>query len=147
MVPNSSPHPGRSQTEPLVGPATAKKLNLFRSLRSYRQYLDRVAIQCYEGARPMADLTRAAAFAKVASEIFLAENQLARAGLDEQFADHPLGADGGLGDILLPRGYVEKTVKRKTGISPKGTEIEETVSTAKGVASLNEAIAELGDLI
>jgi hypothetical protein len=112
--------------------------------------LDRVALQCYEGMRPMSDLPKAAAFAKVGAEIFLAENQLARAGLDRQFEDHPMGEDGGLGDDILPRGYLEKTAKRKTGISRTGAEIEETVISVTGNAEteeLEKALREIADIL
>lgn len=122
---------------------------MFQSLRAYRRFLDRVALQCYTGQRPMSDLPKAAAFCKVGAEVFLAENQLARHGLDRQFEDHPLGSDGGLGDTALPRGYVEKTVKRKSGVSRTGAEIEETVRSVTGPAhskAFAEAVKEIEDL-
>lgn len=130
-------------------PQQDKQVMLFRSLRAYRQFLDRVALQCYQGQRPMSDLNKAAVFTKVGAEIFLAESQLARAGLDEQF-DHPLGVDGGLGDTILPRGFVEKTVRRKTGVSKTGAEIEETMATVRGGdgdISLEEAIKSIEDIL
>jgi hypothetical protein len=146
-------HPGRPQLDEEPAGDTVKrdrKVALFRSLRAYRNMLDRVALQCYEGMRPMSDLPKAAAFAKVGAEIFLAENQLARAGLDRQFEDHPMGEDGGLGDDILPRGYLEKTAKRKTGISRTGAEIEETVISVTGNAEteeLEKALREIADIL
>lgn len=139
--------PIRSQLSPIVSPTVARRTGIFRSLRAYRLYLDRVAVECYEGLRPMGDLAKAAVFVKTASEVFMAEGQLARAGLDEQFGGHALGEDGGLGDDLAPRNFVEKVVRRKTGISKTGAEVEETVATVTNAESLNAAIKELGDLI
>lgn len=95
----------------------------------------------------MSDLAKAAVFVKTASEVFIAENQLARAGLDKEYEGHELGVDGGLGDTLRPRNYVEKVVRRKTGITKTGAEIEETTATVSGEDSLNAAIALLGDLV
>lgn len=140
-------HPGRPQLAPLVSPQIAKASGYFRSLRAYRLYLDRVAVQCYEGMRPMGDLAKAAVFVKTATEVFIAENQLARAGLDEEYGQHPMGPDGGLGDTLAPRNFVEKTIRRKTGITKTGAEIEETTATVSGGDDLNDAINALGDLI
>lgn len=145
-------HPGRPQLDAedfVAQPKGDRKVTLFRSLRAYRQFLDRVAQQCYEGLRPMGDLNKAAIFCKVGTEVFLAENQLARAGLDHQFEDHPLGEDGGLGEQLLPRGYVEKTVRRKTGITKTGADIEDTTVTVVGGADtdLEAALKEIADVL
>lgn len=95
----------------------------------------------------MGDLAKAAVFVKTATEVFIAENQLARAGLDQEFGDHPMGADGGLGDTMTPRNFVEKVVRRKTGVTKTGAEIEETTATVTGHDDLNDAIRELGDLV
>lgn len=95
----------------------------------------------------MSDLAKAAVFVKTASEVFIAENQLARAGLDQEYADHEMGVDGGLGDTLRPRNYQERTIRRKTGISKTGAEVEETVATVSNVDDINSALAALGDLI
>lgn len=144
-------HPGRPQLAPLLSPQAARHYNVFRSLRAYRLYLDRVAVQCYEGQRPMSDLAKAAVFVKTASEVFIAENHLARAGLDKEYDNHELGTDGGLGDTMVPRNFVEKTIRRKTGITKTGAEVEETTGTVRGTDALderlNDAIKSLGDLI
>lgn len=145
-------HPGRPQfDEDDEAPKVKgdRQVAAFQSLRAYRQFLDRVALQCYQGHRPMSDLVKAAAFTKVGTEIFLAEGQLARAGLDKQ-VEHELGPDGGLGDTITPRGYLERTVKRKTGVGRHGQDIEETVYSVTGAANsddLQEALKEIADVL
>lgn len=110
----------------------ADRVTVFRSLRAYRRLLDKVTKEAYEGKRPMSDVAKASSAIKVASELFMAEAQLARAGLDREVLEHSEGLDGGLPDDLLPRTFVEKQISYKKGLSPKGTTINETKVTLTG---------------
>lgn len=85
----------------------------------------------------MADLTRAAAFAKVGSELFMAELALAKAGADQEIADHQLGIDGGL-SLSPPAVYVERSVTEEEGTSAKGTPTDNRKVTTVGPEHKNE---------
>lgn len=98
----------------------------FASVRAYRRFVDTVARECYSGRRPFEDATRAAAIAKVGAELLMVEQTLAANGLvDQEPGAQPHGDNGGL-DLPEPGLYAEQRDKKKTGISAKGTPIEET---------------------
>lgn len=97
----------------------------FSSLRAMRRLLERVTIEAYEGVRPMRDLVAMSAALKTAAELFVAEKQLVSLGLDKEEDMHPLGANGGLSDDLVPRGYVSRTKSYKKGTGARGTPIDE----------------------
>jgi hypothetical protein len=103
------------------------------SLRAMRRLLDRITVEAAEGRRPTSDVAKFAAALKASSEIFMAEGTLARAGLDAEVQEHQGGQDGGLGE-LNTRGYVEKVVSYKKGVSPKGTEVDESKVQITGSA-------------
>ena len=109
----------------------------FRSVRAYRTFLNEMANDCQAGRRPMADLTRAAAFAKVGTELFLAEVALAKAGADREPDNHPMGDDGGL-NLSRPGVYVERSITEEEGTSAKGTPTDNRKVTTIGPAHDNE---------
>lgn len=111
-----------------------KKRARINSLRRYRRLIDQVTIEAIEGKRPMSDVAKVAAAFKASGEIFLAEGQLARSGLDIEVSDHQAGIDGG-GEDIESRAFVEKRLSFKKGISPKGTEIDETKVEVTGEES------------
>ena len=67
----------------------------FKSIRSYRRWLENVMADCEAGRRRMSDASQAATAAKAAAELFMVEQMLVRHGRDVEF-EHPLGEDGGL---------------------------------------------------
>lgn len=105
--------------------ARMKRFN-FTSIRAYRRFVDAVARECYAGRRPMEDATRAAAIAKVGAELLMVEQTLAANGIsDVEPGAPPLGDNGGL-DLPEPGLFVATRQVEKTGISAKGTPVEET---------------------
>lgn len=67
----------------------------FKSIRSYRRWLEGIMQDCEAGRRKMSDASQAATAAKAAAELFMVEQMLVRHGRDVEF-EHPLGEDGGL---------------------------------------------------
>jgi hypothetical protein len=96
----------------------------FNSVRAYRRFLDEVARQCYKGERPFEDATRAAAIAKVGAELLMVEQTLAATGVVDAEPQAPHG-DIGASDLPEPGLFTPVKMTEKTGISAKGTPIEE----------------------
>ena len=113
------------------------RFTAFKSVRAYRTFANNVANDCWAGRRPMADLTRAAAFAKVGAELLMAEMTLSQAGADMEPEIHQLGHDGGL-SLSNPGVYVERTITEEEGVSAKGTPTSNAKTVTMGPAHDNE---------
>lgn len=102
------------------------ELNMrFRSVRAYRRALDKVLREALAGQRPMEDVQKAAAACKAGSELFMAEQLLARAGGDVEAGEHPMGEDGGVALPHRAKNFRRKKVTVKTGINKHGARIDE----------------------
>lgn len=109
-----------------------------------RRLLERTTVEVYEGLRPTKDLVAIAAAVKAMAEIFVAEKTLVAAGLDmEEGANHPLGDNGGMPD-LVPRTYTSRTRSYKKGTGSRGTPIDEFRVTEEGPGTA-EALADQVD--
>lgn len=75
--------------------AKGKQTHRFKSIRSYRRWLENIMQEAAAGRRDMGDASKAATAVKAAAELFMVEQMLVRHGRDVEF-DHPLGEDGGL---------------------------------------------------
>jgi hypothetical protein len=101
----------------------------FRSVRSYRRYLEQVMREAFQGKRPMSDISKAAAGAKAGAELFMAEHMLERAGCTDEveLEKHEALLEGS-------RQYREQTVTVEQGIGKDGQPVEKTKAVVTGSA-------------
>lgn len=118
----------------------------FRSLRAYRRLLDRVMREAYEGKRPPSDLGHFQTAAKTAADLLMAERLMHRHGGDNEVAEEEAahGDDGGL-DLPRRGEYRRKRVVVRSGVSAKGTPVDETVTTVEGAEDDPEVEAEANE--
>lgn len=114
-----------------------------RSTRGYRRMADRALREAILGKRSAQDAAAIVASCKAATEMFMAEKTLERAGIDtDSGADHKHGMDG----TFEPRGsapFRRKKVVAKTGVDKQGCRIDEKSvaieTTAEDEAAEREA--------
>lgn len=102
------------------------ELNMrFRSVRAYRRALDKVLREALAGHRPMEDVQKIAAACKAGSELFMAEQLLARAGGDLEAGEHPMGEDGGVDLPHRAQNFRRKKITVKSGVNKHGARVDE----------------------
>lgn len=123
----------------------------FRSVRACRELATWAAREAQKGEMTTQDMQRFVEAAQKIATMVMAEKQLQLEGiLDVLDDDHPLGSDGGVGDLPRSRPARKKRVTARSGFDRNGRRVDEqtvTIEQQGGSAGEGGEQAELQDMV